>query len=126
MAFDADMTSELNAPADTTKSLAVVGAVVTRTLAWRKFIQKWRADNNSTDVPVRDMVTLLAKQTLLKSQAHPEVFKPDASAIYLLLSESDAENLYDTPAMAAIHRDLNIDGIAAVLAFLIATAEVLP
>lgn len=126
MAFDDSMGSDPKVPNDSALSLQIVGKIVTRTLAWRTFIQNWRAANSSTDVPVRDMVTLLAKQTLIKSQAHPDVFNAKASAIYLLVSKSDAEQAYDTPAMAAIQRDLNIDGIAAMLAFLMSATEVVP
>jgi hypothetical protein len=118
---------ELVGSNDLDQSLATVKAVVLRSLAWRTFVQNWRAAHgNSSDVPIRDLVTALAKQTRSKSAAAPIVFNTGASVEYALGMKSTADSQYDNPAMAAIQRDLVIDSIAATLAFLTSTAEELP
>jgi hypothetical protein len=95
-------------------------------LKWRTFIQNWRAAHgNTTEVPVRDLVTAVAATTRQKAAAQPAVFKPDLSIVYVL-DEDLATAGYVTPAMAAIQRDLVIEAIAAEMAFLVSVTEVTP
>lgn len=106
-------------------SVTLVADVITRAVKWRKFITDWRKTNASTDVPVRDLVTALAAATRSKATAKPEVFQPVASLTYIL-DEDAAVAVYDTPAMAAVQRDLLLEGIAAEVAFLLSVTEVAP
>jgi hypothetical protein len=118
---------ELVKSSNKSQSLSTITGVVTRAPAWRNLILSWRAaHNNSPDVPIRDLVTAVAAQTLAKAKATPNIFKSGASVDYFLGSKSSAEAQYDNAAMAAIQRDLIIDAIAATLAFLTSTAEELP
>ena len=107
-------------------SLSTVSDVLVRALKWRTFIQNWRAAHgNTTEVPVRDLVTAVAATTRQKAAAQPAVFKPDLSIVYVL-DEDLATAGYVTPAMAAIQRDLVIEAIAAEMAFLVSVTEVTP
>ncbi|MCW5623478.1 MAG: hypothetical protein KIT73_02025 [Burkholderiales bacterium] len=106
-------------------SAVVVGDVIQRAFKWRKFIQDRRQSNGTTEVPVRDLVTAVAAAARSKATAHPEVFKPLLSLGYI--ADQDAAIAgYDNPAMAAIQRDLLLEGIAAEVAFLMAVTEVSP
>ncbi len=107
------------------RSLDTVTQVVVRALKWRKLIQDWRTLHSTTEVPVRDLVTAVAATTRQKANAQPSVFKPDRSLQYII-DEDGATAAYDNPAMAAIQRDLLIEGIAAELAFLLSLTEVAP
>ena len=53
------------------------------------------------------------------------MFKAAASIVYIV-DEDGATAAYDNPAMAAIQRDLVLEGIAAELAFLMSVTEVAP
>ncbi len=106
-------------------SVNTVSQVVQRAFKWRKFIQDWRTLHGTTEVPVRDLVTAVAATTRAKANAQPAVFKAASSLLYIV-DEGGADASYENPAMAAIQRDLLIEGIAAELAFLIAVTEVMP
>jgi hypothetical protein len=106
-------------------SAVMVHDVVVRALKWRKFIQAWRALHGTTEVPVRDLIEAVAATTRTKAMAQPSVFKPDQSLQYIT-DEDGATAAYDNPTMAAIQRDLLIEGIAAELAFLMSYTEVTP
>lgn len=120
MVFDALVGSN-----STGMSVETVRQVLERALVWRQLIRDWRALHDSTEVPIRDLVTAVAETTRQRSMAQPEVFKPDASLRYIL-DQDAAIAAYDNPAMAAFQRDLLIEGIAAELAFLISYTEVAP
>ena len=53
------------------------------------------------------------------------MFKAAASIVYIV-DEDGATATYDNSAMAAIQRDLVLEGIAAELAFLMSVTEVAP
>lgn len=106
-------------------SVNAISQVMLRALKWRKFIQDKRALHGTTEVPVRDLVTAVAANTRQKAAAQPGVFNAAASLAYIL-DEDGAVAAYDNPAMAAIQRDLLLEGIAAELAFLLSMTEVTP
>lgn len=120
MVFD-----DLVGSATVAASVATVGEVVKRAFKWRKFIQDWRTLHGTTEVPVRDLVTALAAATRQKANAQPAVFKAANSVVYIV-DEDTAIAGYDNPDMAAIQRDLLLEGIAAELAFLLSVTEVAP
>jgi len=109
----------------TAASVSAITQVVLRAFKWRKFIQDWRALHGTTEVPVRDLVTAVAENTRVKANATPAVFKAAASIVYIV-DEDGATAAYDNPAMAAIQRDLLLEGIAAEVAFLLSVTEVAP
>jgi len=109
----------------TAASVSAITQVVLRAFKWRKFIQDWRALHGTTEVPVRDLVTAVAENTRVKANATPAVFKAAASIVYII-DEDGATAAYDNPAMAAIQRDLLLEGIAAEVAFLLSVTEVAP
>jgi hypothetical protein len=109
----------------TAASVNAISQVMLRALKWRKFIQDRRALRGTTEVPVRDLVTAVAATTRQKASAQPSVFKA-ASSLGYILDEDGAIATYDNPAMAAIQRDLLLEGIAAELAFLLSVTEVTP
>jgi hypothetical protein len=122
----ADMVyDELVGSASPGASLATVGQVLQRALTWRSVIQTWRSANGTTEVPVRDLVTAVAAAARQKASAQPVVFQADRSLQYIV-DQDGATAAYDNPAMAAIQRDLLIEGIAAELAFLVSVTEVSP
>lgn len=67
----------------------------------------------------------VAANTRQKATAKPAVFQAARSLQYIV-DEDAAVAGYDNPAMAAIQRDLLIEGIAAELAFLMSVTEVAP
>jgi hypothetical protein len=106
-------------------SLGTIDTVLIRGLQWRKTIQAWRTANAlPQDIPIRDLVTLIADQTRVKSNA-PGIFQSPASLEYQFGSEADAKAAYDTPSIAAVQRDTVIDAIALKLAVLVSLGEVL-
>ena len=109
----------------TAASVSAITQVVLRAFKWRKFIQDWRALHGTTEVPVRDLVTAVAENTRVKANAAPAGFKASASIVYIV-DEDGATAAYDNPAMAAIQRDLLLEGIAAEVAFLLSVTEVAP
>ena len=109
----------------TAASVSAIAEVMKRAFKWRKFIQDWRTLHGTSEVPVRDLVTAVAEITRTKANATPAVFKAAASLQYIV-DEDAATAAYDTPAMAAIQRELLLDGIAAEVAFLMSVTEVAP
>ena len=106
-------------------SVATVSEVVQRAFKWRKFILDWRTLHGTTELPMRDLVTAVAANTRQKATAKPAVFQAARSLQYIV-DEDAAIAGYDNPAMAAIQRDLLLEGIAAELAFLMSVTEVAP
>jgi hypothetical protein len=106
-------------------SLRQAREIVSRALVWRQFILEWRSTTGTAlDMPVRDLVTALAVQTLGKSAGQPGLFNAGASIAYQFGSKSSAVAAYDDAAMTAFQRDTILDGIAATLAVLISSTEV--
>ncbi len=115
----------LVAASNTAASIETVVDVLRRAAVWRTFIEARRAALGSTDVPVRDLVTAVADRTRVKADAKPQVFSDLASLAYIV-DQDAAMSVYESTAMTAVQRDLLIEGIAAVLAFLVAYTEVAP
>lgn len=112
-----------------TGSLSFLDAVIVRAVGWRAFITSWRAAHPAlgNEVPVRDLVTALASSTFGKSLAHQaDIFDPNLSLQYQFGDSAAATAAYETATMKPIYRDLLLDGIAAKLAFLLSTTEVMP
>jgi hypothetical protein len=116
---------ELVGSADLGRSIDTVIQVLSRALKWRKLVQDWRALHGTKEVPVRDLVTALAETARQKADAQPAVYKPLGSLQYLV-DEDAAIASYDNSSMAAVQRDLLIEGIAAEVAFLLSYTEVAP
>jgi hypothetical protein len=113
-------------PEDQRKAVELVEKVIVRAKAWRQFVKDWRAANGqTTDVPVRDLVTALAEQTRGKAAGVNGVYNADASLEYLLFDEDSAKAKYSHPDLVAFQQDTVIDGIAASLAFLTSATEVI-
>lgn len=104
MVFD-----QLVGSGSTAASGSAIGQVVQRGAKWRKFIQDWRAQHATSEVPVRDLVTTVAATTRAKASAQPAVLEAAASIVYIV-DEDGATAAYDNPPMAAIQRDLVLDG----------------
>jgi hypothetical protein len=122
MKYDELVGSESNS-----QSLATISLVVARAFTWRQAILAWRSQTGlAKDVPLRDLVTVLAAVTRQKASASPAVWKSAESLEYFFGFEDDAKAAYDTSSMNALQRDTVIDAIAVKLAFLVSTAEVLP
>jgi hypothetical protein len=75
-------------------------------------------------MPVRDLVTRLARQIRTKSASQSGVFNAGSSLVFQFVSEPNAISAYDGAAMTAFQRDTVLDGIAATLAVLISSTEV--
>jgi hypothetical protein len=100
-----------------------------RAVAWRNFILSWRAAHPgmSKEVPVRDMITALATNTFNKAMVNQALmFDPNVSLQFKFADEGDAKSHYTTSTMKPMLLDLLVDGIAAELAFMISTTEVMP
>lgn len=115
----------LTGAGSTLASVKTVVEVIKRAHAWRQFIQSWRSAHASTEVPVRDLIEAVAAKTRTTSNATASVFKAVGSLAYLVDKDA-AIALYENTPMAAIQRNLLLEGIAAELAFLIAMTEVAP
>ena len=108
------------------QSLVTIEQVLARAFLWRQLILAWRTSTGiPKDVPLRDMVTLLATITKGKADASPSVWKSNASLEYFFGSKDAAKAAYESSAMTALQRDTVIEAIAAKLAFLVSTAEVI-
>jgi hypothetical protein len=99
---------------------------------WRKKIVAWRAgaSGRSKDVPVRDLVTWLAEQTLqyVDSNRNPLTqwpYIPFASTAYIL-NEKFSNDLYSGDDATKRNRTLIENGTAATLGFLMSAAEAIP
>jgi hypothetical protein len=100
--------------------------------AWRQKILSWRASvpGRGRDVPVRDLVTWLAQQTLdyVDGNGNPVTnwpFIPFTSTAYVL-NESVANDQYSTEDATRRNRQLIENGAAATLGFLMSAAEIIP
>jgi hypothetical protein len=96
-----------------------------RAEAYYRIIADWRIANptRASEVPVRALVTAVAQQSWAIAQTDPAVFNDALSQIYL--ASSDAATLVYT-GQNAIMRRLIDEAVAASIAFLTATGEVLP
>jgi len=99
---------------------------------WTQFIQSWRNRNSrQADVPVRDMVTQLALETVsLIPLAGPDNVWPwcdDCSMDWLLYKNNNSGmDFYQTDDSLNKERDLIERAVGATVAFLMATGDVLP
>jgi hypothetical protein len=119
------MLNELLARDDRAASLAWVRDVLRRALVWRTLVLDWRATHKSSDVPIRELVTAIARKTMTETEnGHMSVFNPLASSAYVAYDELPIAlyELGDRPFYAG----LMAEGVAATLALLTSTAEVLP
>jgi len=104
--------------------------IMSQALLWRKFILNWRAKHpaNGADVPIRDLVTQLAQQTLSKVNQPNLItagwpFNDLASTTYLL-DKGLATGFYEAfPGVTNINQELLENGVAAEIAFLTSAAE---
>lgn len=96
-----------------------------RAEAYYKIIADWRIANptRASEVPVRALVTAVAQQSWAIAEADPAVFNDALSLLYL--ASSDAAALVYT-GKDAIMRRLVDEAVAASIAILTATGEVLP
>ena len=118
-------TADASRPGAFALSLRQAREIVSRALVWRQFILEWRAATGKPlDMPVRDLVTRLARLTRAKSAGQSNVFNPGSSLVFQFVSETSAISEYDGAAMTAFQRDTVLDGIAATLAILISSTEV--
>jgi hypothetical protein len=116
--------ADLGTPGATGMSLRQAREIVNRALVWREFILQWRAGNGgTTDVPVRDLVTLLASQTRADAAGVAGLFNSGASLEWQFGSEAIANAQYNSPALVSFQRDKALEAVAVSLAFLISATE---
>jgi hypothetical protein len=109
-------------------------SIARRAVAWRKVILDWRRRHpqHGTDIPIRDVVTMLATWTLQRVQGPGMLvwpFNPAMSSDYVVPGPTKAGSIFyyeNAPGADAVNRDLLEEGIAAELAFLVAVGEALP
>jgi hypothetical protein len=91
-----------------------------------KIISDWRATNpgHEREVPVRALVTAVAQKTWSIAQADPSLFNDALSVAYLTPGVDAATRIY-TLKGPVMQRFVD-EAVAASLAFLTATGEVLP
>ncbi len=117
--------ADLGKPGATAMSARQAREIVNRALVWREFILQWRADNGgTTDVPVRDLVTLLASQTRADAANVAGMYNPGASLEWQFGSEANANAQYSSAALVGFQRDKALEAVAVSLAFLISATEV--
>ena len=117
--------ADLGKPGATAMSARQAREIVNRALVWREFILQWRAGNGgTTDVPVRDLVTLLASQTRADAANVAGMYNPGASLEWQFGSEANANAQYSSAALVAFQRDKALEAVAVSLAFLISATEV--
>jgi hypothetical protein len=122
--FDADPT-----PAEQQSQNAQARAILAKAFTWRAFILNWRsqAPGRERDVPVRELVTAIARETFnysLQQQATSVnwPFDPLLSAVYVA-DDKAAISVYATDANIDRSRPLLENAAAATLAFLVSAAE---
>lgn len=100
---------------------------------WRKFILDWRSAHpqSSTDVPVRDLVTAIAKRTFDRSTKQfaslgDWPFNPLMSSTYLVAKDTAIGFYRDRSDAVALGAPGAHDGIGATIAFLISASEITP
>jgi hypothetical protein len=109
-------------------------SIARRAVAWRKFIRDWRVRHpqSGMDIPIRDIVTELARWTLRRVEGPTMLvwpFNPAMSSDYVIPGPTrEASIFYYEQALGAdaVNRGLLEEGTAAELAFLIAVGEALP
>ena len=111
-------------PAATAMSVRQARQIVKRALVWRQFILQWRAGNGgTTDVPIRDLVTLLAAQTRTDAAGVAGIYNAGASLEWQFGTESTANAQYNASALVAFQRDKALEAVAVSLAFIISGME---
>lgn len=122
---------KLVARASAIGQLLAARATLLRGFEWYTFIQNWRKDHQSSDVPVRALVTALAQKTYAYAigQGVPGFswpFVDHRSVEYIIGQETPTlEYMADANAVAR-GQSLLHDGMGATIAFLASTGEVLP
>ena len=117
--------ADLGKPGAAAMSARQAREIINRALVWRDFILQWRAGNGgTTDVPVRDLVTLLASQTRADAASVAGMYNPGASLEWQFGSEANANAQYSSAALVAFQRDKALEAVAVGLAFLISATEV--
>jgi hypothetical protein len=98
-----------------------------RAEAYYKIISDWRAANpsNRADVPVRALVTAVAQRTWSIARTDPTLFNDAASLAYFSTSGKDPGTIAYT-LKSAVMQELLDEAVAASIAYLVATGEVLP
>jgi hypothetical protein len=116
--------ADLAKPAATAMSVRQARQIVKRALVWREFILQWRAGHGATtDVPVRDLVTLLAAQTRSDAAGIAGIYNAGASLEWQFGTESAANAQYNSSALVAFQRDKALEAVAASLAFMVSGME---
>ena len=116
--------ADVGKPAATAMSARQARQIVKRALVWREFILQWRAGHGGTmDVPVRDLVTLLAAQTRTDAAGVAGIYNAGASLEWQFGSESAANAQYNSAALVAFQRDKALEAVAASLAFMVSGME---
>jgi hypothetical protein len=117
-------------PAHLAEQHAQARRIFAEAFRWRRFVLDWRRRHGGgapPDVPVRDLVTALAREThdysnqKMVSDVWP--YNPVASAVYIV-DEPAAALFYDRSDAAALVRPLIENGVAAKIALLTSAAEV--
>jgi hypothetical protein len=106
-----------------------VEVVLAAAFKWRKFILDWRAAHpgQSLDIPVRDLVTEVAKKTAANSPVNDTwPFNAGASTAYLVTKDAATAVYANRPDAVTRYQPMLQEGIAATVAFLMSAAEVLP
>jgi len=100
---------------------------------WRKFVLDWRAAHpqSSTDTPVRDLVTAIAKRTFDRAMANLATtpdwpFNPLMSTSYVVAKDAAISFYQNRPNAVALGTPPALDGIGATIAFLICASEIEP
>lgn len=112
-------------PADPASERAQVKRIFTAALKHRKLIVDWRRAHSSPDVPIRQLITALARETydsaLLTTATVGWPFNALASTDHELHGHSA---FYDRDDNAALVRPLIENGIGAAIALLVSASEV--
>ena len=105
-----------------------IADILNRALVWRNLILSWRAAHPSApnEVPIRDFITSIASKTFQSAIANEAVIFDSSASLSWVLASDSATAAYETPAREAVMLDLMKDGIAAQIAFLTSSMEVLP
>jgi hypothetical protein len=107
-------------------------SVLLRAYEYRKWIKEWRASHpgNGNDVPVRDLVTLVAKNayeysmsTYASSGVPGWPFNDTSSVVYLADEGAAIKTYAQYPNNESMTRELIKEGAAATIAFLMSAPE---